>query len=241
MINMFTEERVISLEHLMIQVWQAFAETDRRFEETARRFEETARLFKETDRRIAEHSAETDRRIALRSERTDRKLKELSQEVKLTSRDIRDSNKRWGKLSNKMGTLVEDFVAPSISRILCSVTGCSKEQVEWTAERFRRRHPADSGRMQEFDAVAVCGQYVLINETKSSLDPQDVDKFVRLMSEAREFLPEYAERHFIGAIASLNVHESVVRYGQKQGLLVLGVHDLVIKVLNRPDFAPKKF
>jgi hypothetical protein len=67
--------------------------------------------------------------------------------------------------------------------------------------------------------VAVYGDYVLINETKSSLDAKDVDEFVKMLSGARGFFPEYASRHFIGAIASLYMGESVVRYGEKQGVL----------------------
>jgi hypothetical protein len=61
------------------------------------------------------------------------------------------------------------------------------------------------------------------------------------MKQACEFFPEYAERHFIGAIASLYVDESVVRHGQNQGLLVLGLGDYMMEVLNEPEFEPTKF
>jgi hypothetical protein len=113
--------------------------------------------------------------------------------------------------------------------------------MDWVAVRFRRRHPEDRGRSQEFDVVAACGEYMLINETKSSLDTKDIDDFVELMSQARDFFPEYADRRFIGAIASLYVDESVVGYGQKRGLLVLGLSEDLIDVLNDPDFEPEEF
>jgi hypothetical protein len=57
----------------------------------------------------------------------------------------------------------------------------------------------------------------------------------------RVFFPEYADRHFIGAIASLYVDESVVRYGQKQGVLILGFGEDLMDVLNEPGFVPKRF
>ena len=61
------------------------------------------------------------------------------------------------------------------------------------------------------------------------------------MKQARGFFPEYADRYFIGAIASLYVDESVVRYGQDQGLLVLGLGEDLMTVLNEPGFEPRKF
>ena len=213
---MESEERVDRLEDMMAEVWRAFAETDRRF-------------------------AETDRRLERRFERTEREIVSLSQEVKLLSREVRASTRKWGELSNRMGRLAEDFVAPSIPRILRTVTSYPDGQMDMSAVRLCRRHPADRGRSQEFDVVAVCDEYVLINETRSRLNVKDVDDFVDLMSEARDFFPEYAERHFIGALASLYVDESVVRYGQNQGLLILGLGDDLMKVLNEPGFEPTKF
>jgi len=222
--DILVEERVDRLENLMAEVWRGFAETDRRLDER----------FAETDRRLDERFAETDRRLDERFERTEREIELLSQEV-------RASTKKWGELSNKMGTLAEDFVAPSIPRILRTVKSCPEEQMDWVAIRFRRRHPEDPGRSQEFDVVAACGEYMLINETKSSLDTKDIDDFVELMSQARDFFPEYADRRFIGAIASLYVDESVVGYGQRRGLLVLGLSEDLIDVLNDPDFEPEEF
>jgi hypothetical protein len=207
----FLEERVTRLEDLMAEVWRAFEETDRRLD---RRFE-----------------------------RTEREIDRLSQEMRVFKEEMRAStremNRKWGDLSNKMGTLAEDLVAPSIPAILRGVTGCP--EVEMMAVRMRRRHLAEPGRSQEYDVVAVCGEYVLINETKSSLNAKDVDDFVQVLSEVRVFFPEYADRHFIGAIASLYVDESVVRYGQKQGVLILGFGEDLMDVLNEPGFVPKRF
>jgi hypothetical protein len=237
-------ERVDRLEDLVAEVWDAFAETDRRFAETDRRLE---RHFERMERAIEQTSREVDltsqevRRLSREVDLTSQEVRRLSHEVDRTSQEVRASTRKWGEMSNKMGRLAEDFVSPSIPRVLRTVVNCPEEQVDMVAVRLRRRHPVDRGRSQEFDVVAVCGEYVLINETRSSLKPGDVDDFVELMSQARGFFPEYAERHFIGAIASLYVDESVVRYGQKQGLLVLGLGDDLMDVLNEPGFDPKKF
>jgi len=150
-------------------------------------------------------------------------------------------NRKWGELANKMGTMAEDLVAPSIPRILRTVVGCPEDRIDLVAVRVRKRHSTDAGRSQEFDVVAACGEYVLINETKSSLNTQDVDDFVRLMSAAREFFSEYEKQRFIGAIASLYVDVSLARYGEKRGVIVLGFGEDVMEVLNSPGFEPQEF
>jgi len=37
-------------------------------------------------------------------------------------------NKRWGELANKMGTVVEDIVAPSIPRLAREIFACGEQQ-----------------------------------------------------------------------------------------------------------------
>jgi hypothetical protein len=106
---------------------------------------------------------------------------------------------------------------------LREVVGCSEDEIDLTAVHMRRRLAADLGRSQEFDVVAACGEYVLINETKSSLDAKDVDDFGKLLAEVRDFFPEYADRRFIGAIAALYVDKSLVRYGEKTRFDCAGV------------------
>jgi len=64
------------------------------------------------------------------------------------------------------------------------------EAITSMAVRVRRRHPTIAGRNREFDVVVTSQDYVLINETKSSLDAKDVSKFADNMAEAREFFPE---------------------------------------------------
>jgi len=170
-------------------------------------------------------------RVDLQVEQTSREMREFKSEM----------NKRWGELANKMGTLAEDLVAPGIPRILRLVIGCPDGQMDVMAVRVRRRHPIDRGRTREFDVVAVCGEYVLINETRSSLHAKDADEFVQVLSEVRDFFPEYAEKKIIGALASLYVDESMVRYAQKQGLLVLGMSEEMMDLLNEPGFEPRLF
>ncbi len=202
------------------------------------RVEELGRERHEQALREIAEARELDRQ---RHEQAMEKLSRLEERGKQLHAEVARMTKQWGDIANKMGTLAEDIVAPSIPSIVREVLGCEEEQIERFAVRLKCRHPHDRGRQREYDVIAVCGEHVLINETKSSINTKDVDDFVTAMRQAREFLSEYADRRFIGAIASLYVDESIVRYAQRQGLLVLGLGDEMMEVLNDPGFQPAEF
>jgi hypothetical protein len=132
-----------------------------------------------------------------------------------------------------MGTLAEDVVAPSIPRILAEVVHCP-EPPSILGVRIRK-HLRD-GRSQEYDVVATCGNYLLINETKSRLRPEDIPNFIETLKMARTFLPEYADKQVIGALASFYVDPLLVTRGERQGLIILGVIDGLMQELNTPEF-----
>jgi hypothetical protein len=107
------------------------------------------------------------------------------------------------------------------------------------AIRVRRRHPAEPGRSQEFDAIASAGGMFLVVETRSRLSPPDVTEFLAVLAAARDFLPEARRQRLFGALASFYVDPSLVRAGGRQGLLMLGLSRGLLEVLNSPEFRPR--
>jgi len=216
------EKRVFNLEEMMAQLIQTVAQTSRElqsFKDEMRAFKDEMRVFKDEMRVFKDE------------------MQSFKEEMRLSNRQM---NRRWGELANKMGTMAEDLVAPSIPRILRTVIDCPEDAIESMAVRVRRRD-AETGAMREFDVVAACGEYVLVNETKSTLRPEDIRNFADLLPGVRRFFPEYEGRKFIGAIGSLYVDESLVRRGEKLGLIVLGFGEEVVSVLNSPGFTPRAF
>ena len=57
-------------------------------------------------------------------------------------------NKRWGELANKMGTVVEDIVAPSIRRLAREMFDCGELRQFWT--RMSASRSDDPSRTREF-------------------------------------------------------------------------------------------
>jgi len=224
------ERRVTNLEELMAQLIRTVDRVDRQVNQTSRELRELQAEMRDFKAEMRDFKDE---------------MLEFKDEMRAFKEDSlayrREMNKKWGELANKMGTMAEDLVAPSIPRILRETVGCPDDHVDRVAVRVRVTHPADRHRMREFDVMALCGDYVLINETRSRLTTQYVEDFVQRLPEARDFFPEYADKKFIGSVASLYVEESVVRYGEQQGVIVLGFGEDVMEVLNTPGFKPRAF
>jgi hypothetical protein len=84
--------------------------------------------------------------------------------------DSKALRRELADIAHKMGTLAEDLIAPSIPRILGEVVDCA-EPPAMIGVRIRKRLP--DGRSQEYDVIAICGNYLLIYETKSNLRSED--------------------------------------------------------------------
>ena len=217
------EERVNHLDELMAQLIQTVDRTSREMRE----FKEEMRQSRENSEWEMHEFKEEMRQLHERAEeRSKREMQEFKAEMRQSKRDL---DKKWGELSNKLGTMAEDLVAPSIPRILKQLTGCTAK-IEYSAVRVRKSEPQN----QEFDVVVKCENWVFINETKSNLRPEHLEKFHRLMQRIRDYFPEYQNNQFIGAIASLYVDESLVECGEKLGLVVLGFGEELMDVLNDP-------
>jgi hypothetical protein len=150
--------------------------------------------------------------------------------------DRREMNRQWGALSNKLGTMVEDLVYPSLPRVIKEALGGEAQQV-WA--RYKRRQP--NGGLKEFDAIALTDDLVCLNSTKASLRSADIDGFVSDIATFREYFPEHRDLPLVGILATLAVDESVLNYAEKQGFLVLAVGEEIMEVKNRPGFEPKRW
>ena len=149
---------------------------------------------------------------------------------------IRQMNIRWGEIAKKLGTITEDLVAPSIPRIIQEEFG-----LEVADLMIRRKRKLADGRIKEYDAIAVAGEYVFVDSTKSTLDGDGVKEFVKDIQEFRGFFPEYAENKIVGILASLFVEEGTLAYAGKMGFVVIAVGDNLMEVKNPKGFKPKEW
>ncbi|MCF8107686.1 MAG: hypothetical protein K9J81_01705 [Desulfohalobiaceae bacterium] len=86
-----------------------------------------------------------------------REFKDEMREFKDEMREYKDwskkqvltMNRQWGDLANKLGTVVEDFVAPNLPRIARDDLGC--DEVDYLAIRVKKRSVTDRSKRREFD------------------------------------------------------------------------------------------
>ncbi|MEZ5672794.1 MAG: hypothetical protein R3E08_10610 [Thiotrichaceae bacterium] len=179
------EEKVNHLDELMAQLIQT---VDRTSKEMRRSYEHSQRDMQDFREEMRLSHENFEREMRLSREKSEREMHEFKTEMRQSKRDL---DKKWGALSNKLGTMAEDLVAPSIQRILKQLTGCSAE-IEYSAVRVHKSKPQN----QEFDVVVKC-EWIFINETKSTLRPEHIDNFHRLMQNIRDYFPEFKENQFI--------------------------------------------
>src|SRR5438128_8247281 len=105
--------------------------------------------------------------------------------IQQTNQDISEmrqwrlqAQKHWGEIANKLGSFVEDIVAPNIPRIGEQILGVNgKPEEVMAAPRVRIWHPKDPSKMREFDYVYATRRGWIIVESKNDPKLKDVDAF----------------------------------------------------------------
>ena len=141
-------------------------------------------------------------------------------------------NKRWGELANKMGTVVEDIVAPSIRRLAREMFDCGELRQFWT--RMSASRSDDPSRTREFDALYVGTRAVLLNETKSSPRASDARRFAAFLEsgELACYFPQYRKLPIVAAFSSLSIPDDLVTYLTRRGIYAIAMGDEAMQVLN---------
>ena len=233
------EERVDSLETIlarfMAQTAEAAARTD---ESIARTDESIARLERIVEQHVQEGARDREEAARHREEaardreEAARDREEAARDREEAARERREMNKRWGELANKMGTVVEDIVAPSVRRLAREVFDCG-DLVRFTTRQTVTRSD-DRSRRREFDALYVGSRAVLLNSTKSSPRSEDARAFVEFLrnGEFARYFPEHGKLPIVPAFSSLSIPEDLVTYLTRHGIYAVAMGDEAMQVLN---------
>ena len=148
------------------------------------------------------------------------------------ARARRAMNRQWSELATKMGTVVEDIVAPSVRRMAREIFDCGEQQLFIC--RIERVRSDDRSRRREFDALYVGDRAVLLNETKSTPWGADIRRFVRFVRSGEFFLyfPEYRDLPLVPVFSSLSLPDNLVTQLTRNGVYALAMGDEAMQVLN---------
>ncbi|SIQ42369.1 hypothetical protein SAMN05920897_108142 [Alkalispirochaeta americana] len=213
------EPRVSNLELSLKELAYAQLRTERSLEELSNELKDFKNEMKEFKDEMREFKDEM------------REFKDEMREFKNESRrQSREMNKRWGELANRLGTVIEDIVAPNIPGIMARYFGV--DEPDLLMVRPRKKHPQDPGRRREFDVLAVAGNRIFLNETKSKLREQDVLIFAESYQEVTDYFPEYSGHEIIPIMSSLYLTTDQVELLTRHGIYALAMSDDSMDLLN---------
>jgi hypothetical protein len=150
------------------------------------------------------------------------------------------SQKQWGELAQKMGTFVEDIVAPNIPRLAQDAFGIGGPENEvFSARRVRIHHSAEPSRIQEYDYVYAARTGWIVVESKNDPKLKDIDEFRDILAHASEYLPQYAALPVYPIFASLYVPDHVAKYCTRHRIYALGMGPETMQILNLSDLPPR--
>lgn len=163
--------------------------------------------------------------IALRKLEDEMKeFKDEMKDFKDEMKDFRDEmkeegkkkNKEWSNLAKKMGTLVEDLIAPALRPVLSKYFKC---EVNLEGQRmFRRRHGED----YEIDAVAASDDKIFMVEVRSTPRVDDVKEILEKKERFFEFFPEHIGKELKVIFGSITFAPNVIQYASRSCIYVMG-------------------
>ncbi len=226
-------ERTEAVEERTDRLETIFAAFMARTDESLDRLE---RIVERAEQEGAREREEMKRQAARNWEEAAREREEMKRQAarnwEEAARERKEMNERWSNLAKKMGTLVEDIVAPSVRRLAREVFGCG--EVRYFGTRVSVTRSDDRSREREFDALYVGARAVLLNETKSTPHPEDARAFAQFVESGdfARYYPQYGELPVVPAFSSLSIGEDLVKYLTRRGIYAIAMGDEAMQVLN---------
>lgn len=158
--------------------------------------------------------------------RVDRAMEQLAKEMREfkdeSRQEMRDMKKQWGELANKMGTLVEDIIAPAVRPVMQTFF---KEEVTFISVNVRKKDTVRQIR-GEFDVIATSQSYVYLVETKSNPKKEQITVFKNEVAPRfRQLFPEYDHLQLIPVFSSLRFDEDLIQSGTDEGIYMMAYRE----------------
>jgi len=220
------EERVSELERMMKNLAYAHMQTEitlndfikemKDFKDEMKDFKDEMRVFK---------NGMTDFKDEMRDFKDE--MTDFKNEMRIEGKRM---NKQWGELANKMGTVVEDIVAPNIPRIAKEYFNCT--DLDDFMIRRRIKNKKDKTKIKEFDIIAIYSNKVIINETKSTPRLDYIKDFIEDLKILFDYLPEYKGMEIIPIFSSLYLPDNIINYLTKNKIYAMAMKDDTMDILN---------
>ncbi|MFN3561902.1 MAG: hypothetical protein ACK4XM_08350, partial [Chloroherpetonaceae bacterium] len=182
---------------------------------------------------MKEFKDNVDKTIVELKETTAQLGKELKETTARLSKEMSDSkaelNKKWGDLANRLGTVVEDIVAPNLPTVAKKYFKIEHIQRSMM-NLYIESETLKKGK--EFDLILVSKDYVLLNETKTTIRQNYMDEFIQSLPEFFEFFPELKGKKLIPIFSSLKFTPQQLAYLTKHKIYAMSMAGSTMELLN---------
>jgi len=133
----------------------------------------------------------------------------------------REMNRQWGDLARKMGTIVEDIIAPAVRPVIRKYF---EEDVVYFAVNVKK-HRKDLGLKGEFDVLAAGETRFFLIEVKSTPKEAYLDDFIENIDKFKKLFPEYADMPLVPIFGSIRFEESFIPLATQRGIYLLAYRE----------------
>lgn len=130
-------------------------------------------------------------------------------------KEHREMNKKWGELSNKLGTIVEDIIFPATEPVLSSYFKCEISDISMNKKKKK------GNLKDEFDVVAVSDEAktVFLVEVKATPKVEYINDFkTKKVERFKTLFSEYEGYKLVLIFASLRLEDDILNYLTKNGI-----------------------
>jgi len=159
-------------------------------------------------------------------------------DIEKSRRERKEMNKRWGEITNKMGTFAEDVAFPNVPRIAKDYFG--DRVILFKAVRMDVHNAKAEYGVYEFDGVVETENRVFLLESKYTARMQAIEKLPKLIDAFRDCFPQYADKELITILASMIIPENILKKLTKMGIYALALGDDNMDLLNFEALQKKK-
>ena len=208
---------------------ESIAEQGKRMDEQGKRMDKMLEEFAEVRVELKKNTHDlADIRADL--EKNNRKLDENTRDLAENNRKLDENNHRIGKLTNKLGSLVEKIVLPGIVDKF-NEKGFKFDAVSANVEFLNEKK---DGNIAEVDALLENGKFVIAVEAKTELTTKDVNAHIKRL-QALHKISRFKGKKIYGAFSTAVVKPKPIKYALEKGFYVLQQPDaMAIRILDFP-------
>ena len=152
---------------------------------------------------------------------TQEHIKEMKESNIRAEKDTKSMKKQWGKLANKMGTIVEDIVYPAVKPVIKKYFNTELIQTGIHIKRYNKT----LGLKGEFDIVALSEDKVFLFEVKSTPSEEYLNKFINNIEKFKKLFPEYSSLKLIPIFSGLRIEEDVQKLATENSIYAMAYRE----------------